>query len=218
MADRPIANAPSNLTMIDFKAINDMFGSLAKSHRFIARIRPQGRFLMSRLNIMRDLTYLCEVGELPGRGIATADVRYYGPNQKLPYQTTYEDITLNFLCRSASLERQFFDDWMLWINPVNTWDFNYRDDYSAMIDVFQYSEYSLDGGFGPSAEYLITMYNAYPVLLNPQPMTWSDDIFQRLIVTLTYTHWTRPGLDPEPRYSGPNGYSFELVEGRNNVR
>lgn len=217
MASIPIVNAPSNLTMIDFRAINDMFGSLAKSHRFIARIRPSGAFVQGRIGILRDLTYLCEVGELPGRGLTTADVRYYGPNQKLPYQTTYEDITLNFLCRSASLEREFFDDWQRAINPMNSWDFNYRDDYSAFIDVFQYSEYSLDGGFSPTAEYLITMHNAYPILVNPQPMTWSDDIFQRLVVTLTYTHWTRPGYDAEPRV-GPRGYSYELVEGRNNDR
>jgi hypothetical protein len=214
MASIPIHNAPSDLTMIDFRAINDMFGSLSKSHRFIARVRPTGQYLFPFLGFMRDLTYLCEVGELPGRGIATADVRYYGPHQKLPYQTTYEDISLNFICRTASLERQFFDDWMGIINPVNTWDFNYRDDYSAMIDVFQYSEYSADGGFSPTAEYLITMHNAYPILVNPQPMTWSDDIFQRLVVTFTYTHWTRPGLDPEPSWGGPGGYSFELVENR----
>jgi hypothetical protein len=62
------------------------------------------------------------------------------------------------------------------------------------------------------------MHNAYPILVNPQPMTWSDDIFQRLVVTFTYTHWTRPGLDPEPSWSTPSGYSFELVEGRINRR
>lgn len=212
MASVPIQNAPTNLTMIDFRAISDDFGGLAKTHRFAARIRPQGRFLLPHLNLMRDLTYLCEVGELPGRGAALADVRYYGPNQKLPFQTVYEDITLNFLCRTASLEREFFDDWMNYVNPPNTWDFNYRDDYSSMIDVFQFSEYP-DGPFGPTAEYAITMHNAYPILVASQPMTWQDDIFQRVIVTFTYTHWERIGLDPVPRM-GPGGYSFNLVEGR----
>lgn len=219
MASIPIVNAPSQLTMLDFRAINDRYGSLAKSARFIARIRPQGQYMLPFINFVQDLTYLCEVGELPGRGFMNIDVRYYGPNQKLPFQSTYEDITLNFLCRSASLERQFFDDWMLIINPINSFDFNYRDDYSAMIDLYQYAEFS-DNPFAPTATYWMTLHNAYPLLLNPQSMTWSDDNFQRIIVTFTYTHWSRPGLDPQPRIgAGPTGKdSFNLVSGRETLR
>lgn len=209
MPSVPIFDAPQDLTMLDFRAINEDFGSLAKSCKFIARVRPQGRWLAPYGAFARDLTYLCEVGEMPGRGLMALDVRYYGPNQKLPFQTSYDDIQLNFLCRTESFERQFFDDWQLIINPVNTWDFNYRDDYSAIIDIFQYSEVSWNGGYAPEAKYWITLHNAYPVLVNPQPMTWSDTDFQRLIISFTYTHWTRPGLDPLPG-------SYDLVEGRRN--
>jgi hypothetical protein len=213
MATIPIPNAPTYLSMNDFRAINDKYGSLAKSCKFIARVRPSGQYLLPYINFTQDLTYLCEVGELPGRGFMNLDVRYYGPNQKLPFQSTYEDISLNFLCRTQSLERQFFDDWMLIINPINSFDFNYRDDYTSMIDLYQYSEdYN-----GPM--YWITLHNAYPLLVNPQPMTWADDQFQRLVVSFTYTHWSRPGLDPLPRFgNSQDGRSFELVEGRINNR
>jgi hypothetical protein len=150
------------------------------------------------------------------------DLRYYGPSFKLPFQTTYEDINMTFLCRTTSLERQFFDDWLLVINPINTWDFNYRDDYRAEIDIFQFGEFSEDdnGSFsdmssstGPEAVYKFTLHNAYPVLVNPQPATWADvDQFQRLIVSFTYTHWSRKGLDPEPSVTDPN--KVDLVRGR----
>lgn len=213
MASIDITNAPKNLTMQDFKSTVDEFGGLAKSCRFITVIRPMGQLIAPYITFTRDLLYLTEIAELPGRGFMNIDVRYYGPSHKLPFQTTYEDMNLSFLCRTASLEREFFDNWMLAINPINSFDFNYRDDYRSEIDIYQYSEVE---GYDemPEATYWITVHNAYPILLNPQPVTWSDDQFQRLVVSFTYSHWSRKGLDPEPRRSGPQEFSYSLVKGR----
>lgn len=215
MATIPITGAPENLTMEDFKAISEDYGGLVRACRFAAVIRPTGRFITSLSNVVEDLTYLCEVAEMPGRGFMNVDLRYYGPNFKLPFQSQYEDMNMTFLCRTTSLERQFFDDWMLVINPVNTWDFNYRDDYRSEIDIFQFGEFGVEDqdSAGPEAVYRFTLHNAYPVLVNPQPVTWADaDQFQRLIVSFTYTHWSRKGLDPEPSVTDPN--NVELVRGR----
>lgn len=209
--------APKDLTMLDFRAISQDFGGLAKSCRFATVIRPVGRYIQPYATFTRDLTYLTEIAELPGRGFMNIDVRYYGPNHKLPFQTTYEDMNLTFLCRTDSYERKFFDDWMLVINPINSFDFNYRDDYRADIDIYQFSEIG-DMNEEPEAVYGITIKNAYPLLVNPQPVTWSDDQFQRLVVSFTYTHWTRYGLDPTPRQGTPDGFSYNLVEGRNVTR
>lgn len=204
MATIFIPNSPSNLTMNDFRAVSDDFGGLAKSCRFAAVIRPQGSLMLSWAGFARDLMYLTEVTELPGRGFMNIDVRYYGPNQKLPFQSTYEDIGMTFLCRNDSFERQFIDDWMLMINPVNTFDFSYRDDYQAEIDLYQFTDYGYEE---PEVSYNMTLHNAYPILLNPQPVAWQDDQIQRLVVSFTYTSWSRYGLDPVPG-------SFDLVTGR----
>lgn len=212
MADFPIANAPRNLTMLDFRAIADDYGGLLKSSKFAVQIRPIGEYIINYAAFCRDFTYLCEIAEMPGRGFMNLDIRYYGPSHKLPFQTSYEDINLTFLCRTESIERQFFDDWMLVINPINSFDFNYRDQYRSEIDIFQFGDYSEeDDDDAPTAQYFITLHNAYPILVNPQPMTWGDDQFQRLIVSFTYTHWSRRGYDPRPGWS-------QLVEGRPSPR
>jgi len=158
--------------------------------------------------MFEDLIYLCEVAEFPGRGFQNVDLRYYGPSFKMPFQTSYEDINLTFLCRSNSIERQLFDDWMDLINPVNTFDFNYRDDYACQIDIFQYSEYDKKGGYGSSdVEYMFSLKDAWPVLVNPQQVTWADDQFLRLGVTFTYTKWTRGNLDPSPTVDANGSYT-----------
>lgn len=230
MATIPYANAPRQLTMADFRAMADQYGSLQKSCKFIVMIVPTGEYIRVNNQFSRQLMYMCEVAELPGRNFEAIDIRYYGPNQKLPHKTIYEDINLTFVCRSQSLERQFFDNWHTVINPQNTWDFNYRDQYAAQIHIYQYSDYGKEGmidgympGMGvvpvrtntnqPDAQYWMTLHDAYPIMIQPQPMTWADDQFQRVIVSFTYTHWTRPGLDPIPRSGAGMGFSYDLVKG-----
>ena len=204
-------NSPKRLGMNDALAIMNKYGGLTKSCRFAVRISPP-KFLTSSQsssiskNIIGDLTYLCEAVEMPGRGFVNADVRYYGPNQKLPMLTQYEDTTMTFLCRVESYERQFFDDWMQNINPTNSFNFNYRDQYETEIEIMQFAEYGSSNNT-PKEVYRIKLLNAYPLLVNPQPMTWADDQLMRLAVTFTYHKWRRPGIDPEPK-SG-NG----LIEG-----
>ena len=220
MASTSILNAPAHLTMQDFRSASHRYGGLAKSCRYAVQIKPTGSLISKYMNIASELTYLCEIAEIPGRSFLNIDLRYYGPNHKLPFQSQYEDLNLTFICRSRSLEREFFDDWMQYINPTSTFNFNYRDEYRSEIDIFQYSDTYLEGTTDensetPVAEYRTTIYNAYPILVNPQPMTWSDDQFQRLIISFTYTHWARKELDDYPGTS-KSGYSFDLVEGRNN--
>lgn len=214
MASYPIINAPVDLSMLDFRAVSDDFGGLVKSNRFVVRIGvPRIRYnaQINYADYVRDLTYLCEIAEMPGRGFMNIDVRYYGPNQKLPYNTQYEDMTLTFLCRNDAIERQFFDDWLGIINPVNTFDFNYRDEYSVDIDIYQYTDVDEEDAEMPIPKYNVTLKDAYPLLVNPQAMTWGDDQFQRLIISFTYTHWSRRGWDPRPGWS-------DLVEGKTNLR
>jgi hypothetical protein len=141
----------------------------------------------------RDLSFLCETAEFPGRGFMNVDVRHYGPNFKLPYQTTYEDINLAFLCRTEGLEREFFDSWMETINPTQTFDFEYKNNYSCNIDIFHFSDVEGDG-----AMYHFRLIDAYPILVSPQPVTWADADFLRLGVSFTYTKWIRPELDNSP--------------------
>lgn len=192
MVDIPINNAPQSLSMIDFKALSDAFGGPAKSCRFAVRIVPEGQILQQITGgFTEQLVYLCEAAEYPGRGFLNVDLRHYGPNFKLPYQSTYEDITLTFICRNGSYERQYFDNWQAVINSPSSFDFNYRDDYSARIEIFHLDDENVP-------QYYFTLLNAYPTLVNPQQLTWADDQFLRLGITFTYTWWTRPGLDPRP--------------------
>jgi hypothetical protein len=197
-------------------------GGLAKSARFAVFITIPTGLMGTWKNMGRELVYLCEAAEMPGRAFMSVDARYYGPSHKLPYQTQYEDTTMTFLCRSESNERKFFDDWLEYINPTNSFDFNFRDNYATDVQIRQMAEYEdvIPGGPGapglatgdPKETYRITLRKAYPINVNPQPMTWADDQYQRLAVTFTYFKWMRVGHDQEPK---PSGDTF--VDGKQNI-
>lgn len=199
------------------------YGGPAKSNKFCVIFRPRNPqfnqltgFSVNSDNMIRDIPFLCEVAELPGRGLETVDTRYYGPNQKLPFQSRYEDINLSFICRSQSTERQFFDDWMNIIHPNNTYDFLYMDDYSCDIDIHLFSDSLIkvdDERQGTILQYKMTLERAYPILINPQPLTWADSEFLRLGISFTYTRYTRVGLDP----ARPAMANNDLVIGRPNI-
>lgn len=200
-------NVTEDFNMLDFKAISDQYGGLAKSCKFAVRIVPSSFMMANYGDILPDLVYLCEAAEYPGRGFNSIDMKYYGPSFKLPFQSTYEDLTLTFLCRAESPERRFFDDWMNIINPNNTFDFNYRDDYSAEIQIFQYDDTN-------TVTYYFSLLDSFPVLVNPQQLTWADDQFLRLGVTFTYFKWVRPGMEDMSNSIGNNGttgYTPDIV-------
>lgn len=196
--------APSALSMPDFQALYTKWGDLAKSSRYVVMIStPPAIYNANITNGSKlkfqtsDLTYLCESAELPGRGFMNLDARYYGPQFKMPYQTTYEDVNLTFLCRDQFTEREFFDNWMEFINPTDTYDFAYRNTYVGAVRIFQMSDLQAHTNVGTQSQqrYSILLDKAYPILVNPQTMTWADDNFQRLTITFTYARWRREGLD-----------------------
>ena len=214
MASFNINNAPIDFDMDTFQAVSDDLGSLARSCRYAVTITPPvGLYTSGTSNggtvndyldvnsISRDLTYLCEAAEFPGRGFENIEIAWYGPKFKVPHRSQYEPINLTFICRYGSLEREFFDEWMNLINPVDTYNFNYRDSYATNLRLFSFDEDN-------NPTYSFTLVDCFPILINPQPVTWTDDNFLRLVVNFTYTKWLREGRDGNSYYTNSDTLSI----------
>lgn len=196
------SNSPTNLGMAELLRASNAAGQFAKQCRFAVRIVPSGSAI-SNLR-MDDLIYMCESVEFPGRGFDVTQIRYHGPSQVFPNNTLYNTADVSFLCRTRSIERAFFDDWMDIINPTDTWNFEYADNYYCEIQIFQLAEWGKPPAAAspsqiasyrgqPEATYGWTLYKAWPTLIRPQPVTWADQDILRLQVTFTYKYWDRPG-------------------------
>lgn len=198
-------NSPQNLNVSDFYAKLDAYGQVAKGCRYAVTITPdnasQGSPLGQYINQFREMIYVCDAFEFPGRGFNVNEVRYYGPSQKLPNNVQYSDTNASFICRNDSIERKLFDDWMDAINPTTSYNFNYASDYYATIKVYQFHEIGqvIDNStkppkLGQLPVYGWTLYKAWPTLVAPQQVTWADQDILRLQVSFTYRYWDRPNV------------------------
>lgn len=193
MASYEIPNAPQLSNINDFRSALGRDRDLAKASRFAVQI---GKIS----NLFNDLIYMCETAELPGRALVLNDYRYYGPNFKMPHQSEYTEINFSFYVRDLMKEKELFDNWMAYINPKNSYNFRFRNEYSTDVYIYQYSEVATfveNPGRGNEgslqtksiATYKTILRQAYPINVQPLPLSWAEDNIHRLQVTFAYTDW-----------------------------
>jgi hypothetical protein len=169
----------------DFKS--SFKGDLARSNRFDVDI-PVPLTLIPYLKTSSRLKYRCENANLPGRSLATIEQKTYGPVEKFPYLTTYNDIDLTFMVDGDMSQKVFFDAWLNYINPLYNNNFRYKSDYSTDLRITQYD---VDN----QATYSVDLYEAYPISINQMDLDWSNDSYHKLTVTFAYTKWKNNSLE-----------------------
>ena len=195
MTNRSSSNAPRPEDVGSFwNRITSRGGGPSKPSRFLIQINPpsfpQRGYLNNPqdMNRLRDLTFQCEATELPGRSLSTSDVQIAGPTFKLPYGSAYQDITFTFICTNDMYEKRIFDDWLNYINNIDNFTFNYRDEYATTIGIFQYDEGG-DVSKWPAVTYGVQLIDAYPIAINQLSLAWGEDSVHRLGITFAYTYY-----------------------------
>ena len=170
--------------------INDFKSSftkdLARTNRFDVNI-PIPLTLIPYISSAKSLTYRCENAQLPGRTFATTEQKTYGPVEKFPYQTTFNDIDLTFIIEDDMNQKVFFDAWLNYINPQYNNNFRYKSDFSTVITV---NQYDVTG----KLSYSVDLVDAYPISMNQLDLSWGDDGYHKLSVSFAYTYWKNNSL------------------------
>jgi len=170
--------------------INDFKSSftkdLARTNRFDVNI-PIPLTLIPYISSAKSLTYRCENAQLPGRTFATTEQKTYGPVEKFPYQTTFNDIDLTFIIEDDMNQKVFFDAWLNYINPQYNNNFRYKSDFSTIITV---NQYDVTG----QLSYSVDLVDAYPISMNQLDLSWGDDGYHKLSVSFAYTYWKNNSL------------------------
>lgn len=156
---------------------------LARPNRYDVQIPIPAVLAPFYLNTARNLQFRCEATEMPGRTFVTADRKIgSAPVQKIPYQTTYNDLTMTFIVGDDMKERLFFDQWMEFINPTSNYNFTYKSNYTTDIAINQYD-------LKNNLTYKSVLIDAYPVIVNQLDLDWSNDTYHKLTVVFAYTNW-----------------------------
>jgi len=172
-------------TSFSISKLRSSVGAVARPNLFVARLTGAANFGIG----IPDFSYRCEKAEFPGRTIATTDDTFSGPTLKLPYDMTYNDITLSIICSEDMKERVFFEKWMDYIiKPAGDKQaglVSYHKEYARGINL-EVDQLSSDGG-KPIIRY--TCVDAYPIAITPMNATWEEvNTYQRFGITFTYRY------------------------------
>ena len=151
----------------------------------------------------KNVSYMCSSLELPGRNLASAEQKIYGPLRKIPYTSTFVDTTMTFLLsQNAMIEKRFFDSWQETINDINTFDSSYYDDSVCDVQVNILSEYD------NSQLYSIKLLEVWPMNVGALNFAYdTKDTPATLTVTFAYRKWIKNEKGPitGPEFVSPSG-------------
>ena len=162
---------------------------------------------VGNMETLRYMEYWCEVSQQPGINFLTTDSRKftYGPVQKRPHVTTFNDIAVTFYDDGFGDNWRYFDNWFRLINnstlskeessisdgektnnyaeELYPYEMSYRDDY---VTDTQLSIYDLQGNTVKT----IKFREMYPLSISDSPLSWSDNnSLLRFTVNMTFLEW-----------------------------
>jgi hypothetical protein len=156
-------------------------GDLARPNKFDVNVNIP-LVLIPYISSARSLNFRCENAQLPGRTFATTEQKTYGPIEKFPYLTTYNDIDLTFIVDDDMQQKILFDAWLNFINPLYNNNIRYKQEYATILTINQYDVTN-------KISYSCNLYDAFPVSVNQMDLDWSGDGYHKLNVTFAYTYW-----------------------------
>lgn len=199
-----------NLTQFYQQFTND----LSRANRFEVWIHtppnvfPAGTFFSDKMRNGEYLAFRCESAQLPGRHLTTVNQKTFGPYEKFPVHTTYNDIDLTFIVDGSMVPRYIFDTWIEYINPSGNFNISYKNDYVTDILINQYD-------LNDNLSYSVKLIDAFPININQQDLNWSSDSVHKLNVTFAYTYWQNQVLtdnNPLPPDNGQYNYVVDETQ------
>lgn len=163
------------------KFLSSFNKELARPHHFDVSV-PLPLALSNYSDSGRLLSLRCESTELPGRSLMTTSMKIYGIEEKFPYLSSYNDVSLTFIVSDDMIEKKIFESWLDYIHPSATFNFKYKDEYSSNLKITQYD-------LKKTESYQVLLKRAYPIAVNPLSLDWGSDGYHKLTVTFVYDYW-----------------------------
>jgi len=183
----------------DFKGEINKQGGLAQPNKF--RLLITGGVLKG--GTAKALAMLINQAVIPGRSLATNEIRTHGPIRKAPYNSIYDDFQISVYCTNNNLfPRDMFREWQNQIiNPING-QVGYFNTYTSDINLEQYD----DNG---KVIYACKFIDAFPYLVAPMALDWSStNAYHNLQVTFAYRKWQQ---EPLPLFPFGNNLAINAL-------
>ncbi len=156
---------------------------LSKANKYVLKISPPTK-LVGKLESrsLEEIFLRIDTVELPGKSLATSEVKYYGPPRKSPYGMTYEDLNCTIMLSANIRERYIFSQWMNAIYDYDTARLEYFQNYTTNLEFITYSE---DG----NALATTTFEEAFPLSIGAVNFSYANEDIAKMPLTFAYRKW-----------------------------
>ena len=150
---------------------------------------PDVKNLEGMANNLKGLEFLCDAAPMPGKTIATSELRHYGPTRKIAREVTYPEMQLSFIMTNAMTARNVFLDWMNFIIDPETANIEYQDSYKGTIQILMMDQQAKSASVSTAIQ-AVEYREAFPTNVDPINLGW-DQINQlgKFNVNFAYKKW-----------------------------
>lgn len=163
--------------------------------QFIAQVKTVGMARTNRFLVtlpwteigpseMRDYQLFCDTVSLPGISMQSTPSRFWGEQREIPYERSFEPVTLTFYVDTDMVVKKAFDYWFNQIQEPSTRVMGYYKDYTknVTIDVLPMDS--------DTPSYSLTLYEAFPKTIGSVQLDAASREVMKLSVTLAYKYYT----------------------------
>ena len=197
--------ANKGFNVLEFRSVIDNNGGLKSANKFLVEFM-EPKALKGELNINSGgrsdrLSFYCKATSLPGIGILTSDVyrHGYGPIERKPYGTIFNDVMLMFYVDGKGVINDWFYKWLLSIVNFRSdkgmlstlslgtrnaaYTYNYKEDYAIDVRITTFNQ---EGSVGRT----IVLQEAYPNYMGDIMLDWdAKNQVMILPISLTFKDW-----------------------------
>lgn len=186
----------------DFKATVTKRQGLAKTNRFLTIFTPPTQALVnlnpldvvgrlanntfnarSLISDPRDIAFLTESAQLPGRNLNTLDFAAEKETLKIPNGFIDDDVTMTFYLTNDYYIKDIMETWMSSIVDTENYTLGYKKNYQTDIVIQQLNSFDKN-------VYGVKLINAYPIAIGALALNnESENAFQRLQITFAYDRY-----------------------------
>ena len=183
--------AARDFSINNFMARVDGLGGPVKRNKFSVEVTSPTSM---RSSVTADtINFLAKTVSFPAKSLATTDYRYGGRYSLLvPYETTYEPVSITMMNTGNHAPRIFWNDWLNHIQNMSTYNMEYYEKFVGTVELHQYLDE--DESIDPSnASYSVTLFEAYPKGMSAIEVGWENAELQDFEIDMQYNWWTASG-------------------------
>lgn len=152
---------------------------LARTNRFAVEMSPPS---ISNPNNIKTMLLFCDQANLPGANYVTTPSRTYGEVRELPYDKTFDNLSMTFYVDRGMHVKQIFDEWQAQIQDPYTRSFNYYDKYISDIVITVQD-------INDKTQYKMKLFECYPKTITGINLDNQSKDVMKLQVTFQYRYW-----------------------------